>query len=156
MRLTELLNKDEVTISCELFPPKQGAQLENYKNIVKDMAALKPAYMSVTYGATGGTSDYTVKLAEEVRNNNIPALAHLTCASSTREKVASVIEELKAANIENILALRGDIPANADFPLCPCGFWGFCYHGVIMILLHPNIFLRFLTCNTHMGYISYS
>ena len=46
MRLTELLNKDEVTISCELFPPKQGAQLENYKNIVKDMAALKPAYMS--------------------------------------------------------------------------------------------------------------
>ena len=62
MRLTELLNKDEVTISCELFPPKQGAQLENYKNIVKDMAALKPAYMSVTYGATGGTSDYTVKL----------------------------------------------------------------------------------------------
>ena len=117
MRLTELLNKDEVTISCELFPPKQGAQLENYKNIVKDMAALKPAYMSVTYGATGGTSDYTVKLAEEVRNNNIPALAHLTCASSTREKVASVIEELKAANIKNILALRGDIPANADFPL---------------------------------------
>ena len=117
MRLTELLNKDEVTISCELFPPKQGAQLENYKNIVKDMAALKPAYMSVTYGATGGTSDYTVKLAEEVRNNNIPALAHLTCPSSTREKVASVIEELKAANIENILALRGDIPANADFPL---------------------------------------
>ena len=105
MRLTELLNKDEVTISCELFPPKQGAQLENYKNIVKDMAALKPAYMSVTYGATGGTSDYTVKLAEEVRNNNIPALAHLTCASSTREKVASVIEELKAANIENILEI---------------------------------------------------
>lgn len=51
MRLTELLNKDEVTISCELFPPKQGAQLENYKNIVKDMAALKPAYMSVTYGS---------------------------------------------------------------------------------------------------------
>ena len=114
MRLTELLNKDEVTISCELFPPKQGAQLENYKNIVKDMAALKPAYMSVTYGATGGTSDYTVKLAEEVRNNNIPALAHLTCASSTKEKVASVIEELKAANIENILALRGDLPNNYD------------------------------------------
>ena len=109
MRLTELLNKDEVTISCELFPPKQGAQLENYKNIVKDMAALKPAYMSVTYGATGGTSDYTVKLAEEVRNNNIPALAHLTCASSTKEKVASVIEELKAANIENILAHRRNI-----------------------------------------------
>lgn len=118
MRLTELLNADEVTISCELFPPKKGAQLENYKRIVADMAALKPAYMSVTYGATGGTSDYTVELANEVRNvNHIPVLAHLTCASSTREKVASVVEELKANQIENILALRGDIPEHADFPL---------------------------------------
>ena len=67
MRLTELLNTENVTISCELFPPKQGAQLDNYKKIVGDMAALKPAYMSVTYGATGGTSDYTVELANEVR-----------------------------------------------------------------------------------------
>lgn len=118
MRLTELLKSDEVTISCELFPPKQGAQLENYKKIVKDMAAVKPAYMSVTYGATGGTSDYTVELADEVCNvNRIPALAHLTCASSTKEKVASVIEKLKEHKIENILALRGDIPQDADFPL---------------------------------------
>ena len=74
MRLTELLKTDQVTISCELFPPKQGAQLANYKNIVADMAALKPAYMSVTYGATGGTSDYTVELASEVEKHQIPAL----------------------------------------------------------------------------------
>lgn len=118
MRLTELLNSDKVTISCELFPPKQGAQLSNYKKIVSDMAALGPAYMSVTYGATGGTSDYTVELANEIRNvNHIPALAHLTCASSTKEKVASVIRELKESKIENILALRGDIPSDTDFPL---------------------------------------
>lgn len=79
---------------------------------------MKAAYMSVTYGATGGTSDYTVELANEVRNvNHIPALAHLTCASSTKEKVASVIQELKEKQIENVLALRGDIPQNADFPL---------------------------------------
>ena len=91
MRLTELLNTENVTISCELFPPKQGAQLDNYKKIVGDMAALKPAYMSVTYGATGGTSDYTVELANEVRNvNHIPALAHLTCASPTGRKQVAV------------------------------------------------------------------
>ena len=112
MRLTEVLKTDQVTISCELFPPKQGAQLANYKNIVADMAALKPAYMSVTYGATGGTSDYTVELGSEVEKHQIPALAHLTCASSTKEKVASVIEELKEKQISNILALRGDIPQN--------------------------------------------
>lgn len=118
MKLTELLRTDEVTISCELFPPKKGAQLENYKKTVKEMAALKPAYMSVTYGAAGGTSDYTVELANEIRNvNHVPALAHLTCASSTKEKVAEVIEELKEKKIENILALRGDIPENAEFPL---------------------------------------
>ncbi|MFR4352048.1 MAG: methylenetetrahydrofolate reductase [NAD(P)H] [Roseburia sp.] len=118
MRLTELLNSEAVTISCELFPPKRGAQLEDYKKIVADMAVLKPAYMSVTYGATGGTSDYTVELANAVLHvNHIPALAHLTCVSSTKEKVASVIEELKASGIENILALRGDIPEHADFPL---------------------------------------
>ena len=117
MKLIDLLKTDEVTISCELFPPKQGAQLENYKKIVKEMAALKPAYMSVTYGATGGTSDYTVELANEVNNNGIPAIAHLTCVSSTREKVHTVISELKERGIENILALRGDIPTNTDFPL---------------------------------------
>ncbi len=118
MKLTELLNSEEVTISCELFPPKQGAQLANYKKIVGEMAALKPAYMSVTYGATGGTSDYTVELADESRNvNHIPALAHLTCASSTREKVTAVITELKEKKIENILALRGDIPEHSEFPL---------------------------------------
>lgn len=118
MRLTELLCRDEVTISCELFPPKQGSQLNNYKKIVADMAVLKPAYMSVTYGATGGTSDYTVELANEVRGvNHIPALAHLTCVSSTKEKVASVIADLKEKQIENILALRGDIPEHVDFPL---------------------------------------
>ena len=67
MRLTELLKTDQVTISCELFPPKQGAQLANYKNIVADMAALKPAYMSVTYGAGGSNSKNTLSIAEEVQ-----------------------------------------------------------------------------------------
>lgn len=117
MKVSELLKKENVTISCELFPPKQGAQLENYKKIVAEMAALKPAYLSCTYGATGGTSDYTVEIADTIQANQLPAIAHLTCASSTREKVHSVIEELKERNIENILALRGDIPENVDFPL---------------------------------------
>lgn len=117
MKVSDILKKDTVTISCELFPPKQGAQLDNYKKIVAEMAALKPAYLSCTYGATGGTSDYTVEIADAINANHIPAIAHLTCASSTKEKVRSVITELKNRKIENILALRGDIPEKADFPL---------------------------------------
>ena len=117
MKVSELLKSDKVTISVELFPPKKGSQLENYKAIVGQMAELKPSYISCTYGATGGTSDYTVEIADTINSYRIPAIAHLTCASSTKEKVQSVIKELKDRKIENILALRGDIPEDADFPL---------------------------------------
>lgn len=117
MKVSELLKSDKVTISVELFPPKKGSQLENYKAIVGQMAELKPSYISCTYGATGGTSDYTVEIADTINSYGIPAIAHLTCASSTKEKVQSVIKELKDRKIENILALRGDIPEDTDFPL---------------------------------------
>ena len=117
MKVSELLKSDKVTISVELFPPKKGSQLENYKAIVGQMAELKPSYISCTYGATGGTSDYTVEIADTINSYGSPAIAHLTCASSTKEKVQSVIKELKDRKIENILALRGDIPEDADFPL---------------------------------------
>lgn len=117
MKVIDLIREDKVTISCEMFPPKKEAQLSNYKELAIEMAALKPAYFSCTYGATGGTSDYTVEIADTINKQGIPAIAHLTCASSTKEKVQSVLQELKEHRIENILALRGDIPENADFPL---------------------------------------
>lgn len=117
MKVSNILKENQVTISCELFPPKKGSQLENYKSIVAQTAQLGPSYISCTYGATGGTSDYTVEIAETINACGVPAIAHLTCASSTKEKVHSVIRELKERGIENILALRGDIPENADFPL---------------------------------------
>lgn len=117
MKITELLNSDQVTISCEMFPPKKEVMLPNYKETAATMAGLKPAYLSCTYGATGGTSDYTVEIAATIQECGVPAVAHLTCASSTKEKVRSVIRELQDKGIENILALRGDIPENADFPL---------------------------------------
>ena len=117
MKVSQILNEDKVTISCEMFPPKLGTMLENYKGIVAEMAKLKPAYLSCTYGATGGTSDYTVEIADAINSHGIPAIAHLTCASSTKEKVDTVIAQLKERGIENILALRGDIPEHVDFPL---------------------------------------
>ena len=106
MKVSEILKQDKVTISCEIFPPKKGAQLDNYKSIVAEMAKLKPAYISCTYGATGGTSDYTVEIADTINKCNVPAIAHLTCVSSSKEKVHSVLDELKSRKIDNILALR--------------------------------------------------
>ena len=117
MKVSQIIKDGKVTISCEKYPPKQGTMLDNYKGIVAEIAKLKPAYLSCTYGATGGTSEYTVEIADTINSYGIPAIAHLTCASSTKEKVQSVIEELKKRNIENILALRGDIPEHVDFPL---------------------------------------
>ena len=117
MKVSDILREDKVTISCEIFPPKNGTQLENYKSRVARMAELKPAYISCTYGATGGTSEYTVEIADTINKCNVPAIAHLTCVSSSKEKVHSVLDELKDRKIENILALRGDIPEDSDFPL---------------------------------------
>lgn len=118
MKISELLRTKEVTISCELFPPKKGSELKKAHELVREMAGLKPAFISVTYGASGGISAHTVDMANEVQNvNGVPVLAHLTCASSGRDKIQEVLGQLKEKNIENILALRGDIPDNLDFPL---------------------------------------
>lgn len=118
MKISELLETKEVTISCELFPPKKGSELKKAHEVVRETAVLKPAYISVTYGASGGISEHTVDMANEVQNvNGVTALAHLTCASSGKEKIHQVLKELKEKKIENILALRGDIPEDLDFPL---------------------------------------
>ncbi len=108
MKISERLRQG-ITVSCELFPPKKQSDLSDYHQIVAEMAKAKPAFMSVTYGASGGTSAYTVDIANEIQNvNHIPALAHLTCLSSDRETISSVLRQLQEKGIENILALRGD------------------------------------------------
>ncbi len=108
MKISERLQQG-ITVSCELFPPKKQSDLSDYHQIVAEMAKAKPDFMSVTYGASGGTSAYTVDIANEIQNvNHIPALAHLTCLSSDRETVSSVLRQLQEKGIENILALRGD------------------------------------------------
>ncbi len=118
MKIKDILDSRKVMVSCEIFPPREDADFERVEHAAKEIACLSPSYISVTYGASGGTSSHTVDIASKVQNEwGVTALAHLTCASSTKEQVEDVIENLKAHGIENILALRGDIPKNADFPL---------------------------------------
>ena len=110
MKIRDILNSDKVHISCELFPPKQGSELKNALNIVEQIAQVQPSYMSVTYGAGGTSEGRTVAIAQAVQEQGIPALAHLTCVQSDEAKIAQVLDQLQASKIENILALRGDLP----------------------------------------------
>ena len=112
MKITDLLNKETLSLSFEVFPPKTEASFDSVKSATREIAKLRPLFMSVTYGAGGGTSRYTLDIAKDIKENyGVSSLAHLTCVSSTKETVAQKIEEIKAAGIKNIMALRGDIPS---------------------------------------------
>ena len=111
-KIIEILNDGRIHLSCELFPPKQGAELQNSLEIVNRIAAVKPSYMSVTYGAGGSTVGYSAALAKEVQDNGLPALAHLTCVKADEVKIIEVLQQLQGHGVNNILALRGDIPAD--------------------------------------------
>ena len=113
MKIKEKLKDGKLSLSFEVFPPKTDSAFESVESAVKEIAKLSPSYMSVTYGAGGGTSQYTLDIARSIRDEyGVPTLAHLTCVSSSRQTVHQKIEALKSAGIENVLALRGDVPEN--------------------------------------------
>ena len=118
MKIIDLLKKDTLSLSFEVFPPKTDTTFESVKHATEEIAKLHPAFMSVTYGAGGGTSRYTLDIAKNIKEQyGVPTLAHLTCVSSKKETVHARIADIKAAGIQNVMALRGDIPAeleNAD------------------------------------------
>lgn len=116
MKISEILKENRVNVSFEVFPPKQWDKIEKTKAVVDEMAKSKPAFMSVTYGAAGTTSGFTSEIAREIMEQGITPLAHLTCLTSTREKIRSVVNGMAADGVENILALRGDIPEGFEFP----------------------------------------
>lgn len=118
MKISEILKGSSLMLSFEVFPPKTETAFESVKSATEEIAKLKPSFMSVTYGAGGGTSRYTLEIAKNIKERyGVPSLAHLTCVSSTKETVREKIGEIKAAGIQNVMALRGDIPpalADAD------------------------------------------
>ena len=117
MKIIDRLKEHKIHISFEVFSPKTDEGFEKVASAVDTMAQLEPAFISVTYGAGGGTSKNTAKIASHIKNDlGVLSLAHLTCASSTKEEVRKVIHNLKEQGIENILALRGDIPSDMPFP----------------------------------------
>lgn len=115
MKIINILKNNKPSLSFEVFPPKNDTAFESVKHATNEVAKLKPAFMSVTYGAGGGTSKYTLDIAESIKKQyGVPSLAHLTCVSSTKETVHERIQAMKDAGIENVLALRGDIPHDME------------------------------------------
>lgn len=110
MKIIDLLKNKENSISFEVFPPKTSDKYDSVQTATEKIAALKPSFMSVTYGAGGGTSKYTLDIARSINETyGVPSLAHLTCVSSTRETVKERIRDMKDAGICNVMALRGDL-----------------------------------------------
>ena len=110
MRIDKILSDDKLHISFEVFPQRYGQPIEPILNTVEEISKLHPAFCSVTYGANGGASENTVKVASYIKNElNTPTLAHLTCVGSSKDDLDEKLVQLKENNIQNILALRGDI-----------------------------------------------
>ena len=111
MKIIDILKNEKLSLSFEVFPPKTEMGFNTVKTATKEIAKLRPSFMSVTYGAGGGTSRYTLDIAKNIKElYGVPTLAHLTCVSSTKETVKDKINKIKNAGIENVMALRGDIP----------------------------------------------
>ena len=149
MKITDIVNSDKLSLSFEVFPPKTSDAFESVKEATEKIAELNPSYMSVTYGAGGGTSEYTLKIAENLKNHGVPALAHLSCMSSSKDEIHAKLTELREHGIENILALRGDAPKDqaliktdyhyaSELTADIKAFGGFCIGGACYPESHPE------------------
>lgn len=114
MRIDSILRDGKVHLSCEVFPPKKFDGIAQAAEVAREIARLRPSFMSVTYGAAGSTPGHTLAIAEAVAQENVTPLCHLTCVQSSREHVQHVLSDMKAAGMENVLALRGDLPTEGE------------------------------------------
>lgn len=115
MKIREIIGQEKATLSFEVFPPKKDTDFANVEEAATGIAALNPSYMSVTYGAGGSTKGLTIRLASTIQHKyHVPTIAHLTCVCADKNSIKAALADMKEAGIENILALRGDIPKSYD------------------------------------------
>lgn len=110
MKVTDIIKGSKPSLSFEVFPPKTDANFDAVMASATEIASLAPSYMSVTYGALGTTASYTAEIAERINALGVTPVAHLTCVNATRESIVDKLTDLKSRGVENILALRGDLP----------------------------------------------
>jgi methylenetetrahydrofolate reductase (NADPH) len=110
MRIIEMLQQKKTIVSCEIFPPKIGTELVQAFEIADKIAALNPAFISVTCGAGANKASHTEALVQYVERSHVPALAHITCAGASKEDIWALLDDYEDKGVENVLALRGDLP----------------------------------------------
>ncbi len=133
MRVKDIINREKPSLSFEVFPPKTQDRFEVVSGAATKIAQLQPDFMSVTYGAGGTTAKYTAEIAKSIADMGVTPLAHLTCVCSTKESILEKLNELKANGIENILALRGDIPQGTE-----PSQWDFKYASELVSFIKEN------------------
>jgi len=149
MKIVDIIKGEKPSLSFEVFPPKTDDKFESVVTAARAIADLSPSYMSVTYGAGGTTAAYTADVCESLIGRGVTPLAHLTCVNSTREKISAELSVLREKGVENILALRGDIPEGVSAEsfeyryaseLCAQirDFGGFCIGGACYPETHPE------------------
>lgn len=149
MKIIDIISGNKPCLSFEVFPPKTSDKFDSVLSAATKIAALKPSYMSVTYGAGGGTSEFTSAICEALNQYGVTSLAHLTCVSSDKSRIKQELTSLRDKGIENILALRGDIPQGYDKDSSSyshaselvkeiADFGGFCIGGACYPEGHPE------------------
>ena len=149
MKVIDIIKGEKPSLSFEVFPPKVSANFDSVMKATAEIARLKPSFMSVTYGAGGGTSKYTADIAESLLSMGVTPIAHLSCISSKKADIQQLLNELKNRGIKNILALRGDIPEGMDLSHLEYhyaseltaeikSFGGFCIGGACYPENHPE------------------
>ena len=150
MKIKDILARDGISVSLEVFPPKKEENLERMREVIRRLCLQRPSFMSVTFGAAGGRDAHTADVASLIGEQGVTALAHLTCVGSTSAEVAGRLAHLRDIGVENILALRGDLPPGASAP--PEGhlghasdlvreiraFGGFCVGAACYPEVHPE------------------
>src|SRR3954471_17824341 len=110
MKLSEFYrNRKKPVISFEVFPPKTDQAFEHLRSILPELVALKPDFMTVTYGAFGSTRGRTLEIASMIQKDfGIPSACHLTCVGSSRADIDQILDDIQSSGVQNIVALRGD------------------------------------------------
>ena len=149
MKVADIIKGARPSLSFEVFPPKTSANFDSVMSAASEIASLAPSYMSVTYGAGGTTASYTAEIAERINSIGVTPVAHLTCVNATRESIVEKLSDLRSRGVENILALRGDLPDGmtrehltykyaSDLTAEIKAFGSFCIGGACYPECHPE------------------